>query len=58
MFVFVAASRYLDWKLVGERLSYLSPMRIILWLLIWLAMGYLFGSVNAPRHKEANDTRR
>ena len=56
MFVFFTLSKYLDWRLLGDRFSYLSltPVHMIVWLLSWLAAGWLFGVWIAP-HRESTD---
>ena len=54
MFVFFTVAKYLEWKLLGERFSYLSPVHIIVGLLTWLGVGWLFGALSAP-HREGTD---
>jgi hypothetical protein len=56
MFVFFTLSKYLEWRLLGDRFSYLSltPVDMIVWLLSWLAVGWLFGVWTAP-HREGTD---
>jgi hypothetical protein len=54
MFVFFTVSKYLEWRLLGDRFSYLSPVRIIVWFLTWLAVGWLVGVFGA-RHREGTD---
>ena len=54
MFVFFTVSKYLEWRLLGDRFSYLSPVHSIVGLLTWLAVGWLFGVLSAP-HREGTD---
>jgi hypothetical protein len=54
MFVFFTVSKYLEWRLLGDRFSYLSPVRIMVWFLTWLAAGWLVGVFGA-RHREGTD---
>jgi hypothetical protein len=49
MFLFSMISKYLEWKLLGDRFSHTSPTHIIVGLLIWLAGGWLFGVFTAPQ---------
>jgi hypothetical protein len=58
MFLFFAMSRYLDWRLLGDKFSYLSPMRTLGLLLTWLAAGWLFGVFGAPHREDADSTNR
>ena len=54
MFVFSIVSKYLEWRRLGDRFPYLSPVHIIVMLLAWLATGWLFGLLSA-RHREGTD---
>ena len=58
MFLFFAISKYLDWRLLGNRFSYLSPMRTFGLLLTWLAAGWLFGVFSAPHREDADSASR
>jgi hypothetical protein len=53
MFVFSTVSNYVG-GLFGDRFAFLSPGRMIGWLLTWLAGGWLFGILTAP-HREGTD---
>jgi len=50
-FLFSIVSEYLEWKLLGEQLSYPSPTHIIVGLVIWPLAGWSFGVITAPRRK-------
>jgi hypothetical protein len=51
MFLFFAVWKYLEWKLLADRFSFLSPTKSMVSLLIWLVTGWLFGVFSAPSHK-------
>ena len=56
MFLFFTISSYLDWRLLGDKFSHLSFLRISGEFLTWLAAGWLFGVFSAPHRKHANST--
>jgi uncharacterized protein YneF (UPF0154 family) len=49
MFLFFTVARYLEWKLLADRFSFLNLRGAIVTLLISLVMGCLFGAFTAPR---------
>jgi len=51
MFLFFTVWQYLEWKLLADRFSFLSPTKSIVSLLIWLVTGWLFGVFSAPSSK-------
>ena len=58
MFVFFTISRYLDWRLLGDKFSRLSPMGIFGAFLAWIAAGWVFGVFSAPHRERADSTNR
>ena len=54
MFLFFTVSRYLDWKLLDDKFSRLSPVRILFYFLIWLAAGWITGIFGAPHRENAH----
>jgi len=55
MFFFYAISGYLDWKTLGPSTS---PMHIMVWLLGWLATGWLMRVLSEPLRKGTDLTGR
>ncbi|HKW76694.1 MAG TPA: hypothetical protein VJN64_14280 [Terriglobales bacterium] len=54
MFLFFTISRYLEWKLLGDRSANQHSTQIIGALLIWLLAGWLFGLWTAPPRNGAD----
>jgi hypothetical protein len=57
MFVFSTIFRYLDWRLLGDKFSHLSAMRVLEEFLTWLVVGLAFGVFSAPHRKHADSTK-
>lgn len=53
MFLFITIWNYLDLRLLGDTLSHPDAFHTIIWLLIWLASGLLFGIFTSPRRHRA-----
>ena len=50
IFLFFALRDYLSWKLMGDRFSHPTAIRIILELIIFLGAGLTVGLYGAPEH--------
>jgi hypothetical protein len=58
MFLYFTISRYLDWRLLGDKFSYLSPRVIFVGLFICLGAGWVSGLFGAPHRTGADSTSR
>ena len=50
MFLFFALRDYLSWKMIGDRFSHPTPVRVVLELIIFLGAGWTLGAYAAPEH--------
>lgn len=58
MFLFFTISRYLEWKLLGDRSAFQHATQLIMSLLVWLLSGWLFGLWTAPPRNGADEPER
>jgi hypothetical protein len=58
MFSYFTITRYLDWRLLGDRFSYMSPKLLLVELAISLGLGWVFGVFSAPLRTGGDSTGR
>jgi hypothetical protein len=50
MFLFFVLTDYLSWRMLGDRFSRPTPVRVALELVIFLGAGWTVGAYGAPKH--------